>query len=113
MRITPRTTARLFRAVAAFEAFTWVGLLLGMAFKYLITQNEIGVQIFGPLHGAAFVAYLLVTLLAAVRLRWGVWPTLVTLAASVPPLTTLVADWWLHRTGRLVPVAEPEPEPVA
>ena len=113
MRVTPRTTARLFHAVAAFEAFTWVGLLVGMAFKYLFTQNEIGVQVFGPLHGAAFVAYLLVTLLASVRLRWGAWATLVTLVASVPPLTTLVADWWLHRTGRLVPATEREPEPIA
>ena len=89
------------------------GRVLGMAFKYLFTQNEIGVQIFGPLHGAAFVAYLLVTLLASVRLRWGAWATLVTLVASVPPLTTLVADWWLHRTGRLVPATEREPEPIA
>lgn len=114
MNIKPRTTALIFRVVAAFEAFTWAGLLLGMGVKYLGSGNEIGVQIFGPLHGGAFVAYGIVALVAALRFRWGVWPTLVTLAASIPPLTTLLADWWLHRTGRLVPLArtEQEAEPV-
>ena len=108
MNIKPRTTALIFRVVAAFEAFTWVGLLFGMGVKYLGSGNEIGVQIFGPLHGGAFVAY-------GVQFRWSLWATLVTLAASVPPLTTLLADWWLHRTGRLVPVTrtEHEAEPVA
>jgi integral membrane protein len=41
------------------EAATWVGLLIGMAFKYLPANgSEIGVKIFGPLHGAAFLLYL-------------------------------------------------------
>lgn len=115
VNIKPRTTALVFRVVAAFEAFTWVGLLIGMGVKYLGSGNEIGVQIFGPLHGGAFVAYGVVALAAALRFRWGLGATLLTLAASVPPLTTLLADWWLHRTGRLVPVArtENEAEPVA
>ena len=96
-------TALAFRVVAVFEAFTWAGLLVGMYFKYLGGGSELGVQIFGPLHGGAFVVYGIVTLVAAYRLRWGAWPTLVALAASVPPLGTLPADWWLHRTGRLDP----------
>ncbi len=29
------TTAKRFRFVAILEAFTWLGLLIGMAFKYL------------------------------------------------------------------------------
>ena len=99
-------TARSFRVVAVFEAFTWAGLLVGMYFKYLGNGSELGVQVFGPLHGGAFMVYVLVTLVAAYRLRWGVWPTLVALAASVPPLGTLPADWWLHRTGRLTPPDE-------
>jgi integral membrane protein len=94
-------TARTFRVVAVFEAFTWAGLLVGMYFKYLGNGSELGVQIFGPLHGGAFIVYVLVALAAAYQLRWGGWPTLVALAASIPPLGTLPADWWLHRTGRL------------
>ncbi|MFV2195308.1 DUF3817 domain-containing protein [Nocardiopsis sp. LOL_012] len=114
MRIDPRWTATAFRAVAVFEAFTWVGLLIGMAFKYLVNGDETGVHVFGPLHGGAFMAYVLLTLVAAFHLRWGVWPTLVALAASVPPLCTLAADWWLHRTGRLAPGQRGrEPRPVS
>ena len=109
-------SALAFRVVAVFEAFTWAGLLVGMYFKYLGNGSELGVQIFGPLHGGAFVTYGLVALLAAYRLRWGIRPTLVALAASAPPLGTLLADWWLHRTGRLNPEpseADRKPEPVA
>ncbi|WP_017547194.1 DUF3817 domain-containing protein [Nocardiopsis prasina] len=98
--------ARTFRVVAVFEAFTWAGLLVGMYFKYLGNGSELGVQIFGPVHGGAFMVYVVVALVAAYRLRWGVWPTLVALAASIPPLGTLPADWWLHRTGRLTDPAK-------
>lgn len=99
-------TARTFRVVAVFEAFTWAGLLVGMYFKYLGNGSELGVQFFGPLHGGAFMVYVVVALLASYLLRWGAWPTLVALAASIPPLGTLPADWWLHRTGRLTPPDE-------
>ncbi|MGW5877508.1 DUF3817 domain-containing protein [Nocardiopsis terrae] len=99
-------TARTFRVVAVFEAFTWAGLLVGMYFKYLGSGSELGVQVFGPLHGGAFMVYVLVSLVAAYQFRWGMWPTLVALAASIPPLGTLPADWWLHRTGRLTPADE-------
>ncbi|MBB6122099.1 DUF3817 domain-containing protein [Nocardiopsis algeriensis] len=114
MSITPRTTAIAFRVVAVFEAFTWVGLLAGMYVKYLGSGSEAGVQFFGPLHGGAFVLYGLVALVAALHLRWGLWPTLVALAASVPPLGTLAADLWLHRSGRLTTApGRREAEPVA
>ena len=40
------TTAKRFRFVAVLEAFTWLGLLIGMAFKYIPADgNEIGVKI--------------------------------------------------------------------
>ncbi|SHJ42594.1 integral membrane protein [Nocardiopsis flavescens] len=105
--------ALAFRVIAVVEALTWVGLLSGMYVKYLGSGNEIGVQVFGMLHGIAFMAYVAACLVTAVHLRWGVWPTLLALAASVPPLFTLVADWWLHRSGRLPRLrAERVPETV-
>lgn len=116
MSISPRVTAIAFRLVAVFEAFTWAGLLSGMYVKYLGNGSELGVHLFGPLHGGAFVVYVAVTLACALHLRWGVWPTLVALAASVPPLGTVGADWWLHRTGRLATRVGEEgkaPEPTA
>lgn len=98
-----RTLVRLFLIVATVEALSWLGLLIGMYIKYIAQDGERGVQIFGPIHGAVFVAYLVLTLLVARALRWPVWVTLVALACSVPPFFTLLFEWWAARTGRLVP----------
>ncbi|SKC58279.1 DUF3817 domain-containing protein [Krasilnikoviella flava] len=108
---------RAFAVVAVIEALTWAGLLVGMFLKYVTETTEAGVWLFGRLHGAAFVAYVVIALVVAVKLRWGWFRTLVALAAAVPPLTTLLADWWLRRTGHLSdpasrPAAAPEPETV-
>jgi len=100
----------VYAAIAVIEAFTWAGLLVGMFLKYVTETTEAGVWLFGRLHGAAFVAYVVVALVAAVKLRWGWFRTLVALAAAVPPLTTLLAEWWLRRTGHL---SDPTAEPVS
>ncbi|MUL44315.1 DUF3817 domain-containing protein [Streptomonospora sp. PA3] len=116
MSISPRVTAAAFRAVAIAEALTWVGLLGGMYVKYLGSGSEAGVELFGPIHGGAFLLYVAITLAAALHLRWNLWAALVALAASVPPIGTLAADWWLHRTGRLAARPDPReqaPDPVA
>jgi integral membrane protein len=99
-----------FRTLAVVEAFTWAGLLAGMAVKYLGSGAETGVHVFGPLHGAAFVAYCLATLLVARTFGWGPVRTLVGLAASVPPFGTWVFEAWALRHGHL-DVAEREPVP--
>lgn len=101
---TTKSTTRIsqaFTAVALIEAFTWVGLLVGMFAKYVTETTEAGVWLFGRLHGAAFIAYVAVAVLAAVRLRWPWWIAGLALVASFPPLTTLVVERWLRRTGRL------------
>jgi integral membrane protein len=92
---------RLFRAVAIAEACSWVGLLVGMFFKYVVVQNEIGVQVFGPIHGALFVLYLIVTLLAARRLRWDAGTLVLALVASIPPLMTVWLERRAARQGKL------------
>ena len=99
--MTPRTVASAFRVAAIAEACSWVGLLIGMFVKYVPETSEIGVKIFGPIHGAIFVAYVLVTLVAARVLRWSAGTTLLALAASVPPLVTVWFERWATRTGRL------------
>lgn len=88
-----------FRLLALAEAVSWAGLLIGMFFKYVVVGNEIGVKIFGPVHGVIFVGYVLVTLMLAQRwdrktLVWG-------LVASIPPFGTVVFERWAARTGRL------------
>lgn len=92
-----------FRAIAVIEALTWVGLLIGMLFKYVINGDPLGVRIFGALHGAAFLAYVPVTLAAATRFRWSLGVTALGVAAAFPPLGTLLFDAWIARTGRLSP----------
>jgi integral membrane protein len=107
----PRTIAGVFRAVAIAEAVTWVLLLAGMFVKWVLRTSEVGVQVAGPVHGAVFIAYVVVTLIAWRALRWDPATALLALAASVPPLTTLWFERWAARTGRL-PVVRPVP-PVA
>jgi integral membrane protein len=96
------TWAKRFRFVAVLEAITWLGLLIGMAFKYLPADgNEVGVKIFGPIHGAVFVLYVLVAIVTAKKLSWSLVTTFWALVASVPPFGTIVFEAWAVRTGRL------------
>jgi integral membrane protein len=93
--------ARWFRIAAIAEAISWLGLFVGMAVKYVGSGSEVGVQIFGPIHGVVVLVYFAVTLLAARRLRWGSRTLVLALLASVPPGCTLIFEAWAERTGRL------------
>ncbi|MFC5994073.1 DUF3817 domain-containing protein [Pseudonocardia hispaniensis] len=93
--------ARAFRAIAIAEACSWAGLLVGMFFKHVAVGNEVGVKIFGPIHGALFVAYLVIAVVAARRLSWDARTVLLALVAAVPPLFTLWFERWALRSGRL------------
>ena len=79
----------LFRRVAVAEAFTWAGLLAGMFLKYVTETTEVGVQVFGMVHGIVFICNVLVTLAVAVDQRWSRGRTLLGLACAVPPFLTL------------------------
>ncbi|SDY44633.1 integral membrane protein [Modestobacter sp. DSM 44400] len=106
----PRTVARAFRAVAIAEAVSWALLLVGMFVKWVLRTSEVGVQVFGPVHGAVFLAFVAVTLLAWRVLGWSPGTALLALAASVPPFATLWFERWAQRTGQL-PVGDPAPSP--
>ena len=104
MATTARTRSgwgTLFAVVAFAEAFTWAGLLVGMLLKHMTNTTDVGVAVFGALHGAMFLIYLPVALVCAWRLRWPFWVALVALAAAVPPLTTLLFEVWASRRGLL------------
>ena len=103
--MNPRTAVTAFRIVAVAEALSWLGLLAGMYVKYVPQTSELGVRVFGPIHGGIFVAYVVVALVASRLLRWSPGTTLLALAASVPPLGTVLFERWATRTGRL-PVRE-------
>jgi integral membrane protein len=93
---------RAFRAVAIAEAFSWAGLLVGMYLKHVADVTELGVRVFGSLHGAAFLAYVLLALLTARRQRWPLfWTTALALASAVPPFATVAFEQIARRRGLL------------
>jgi RND superfamily putative drug exporter len=93
---------RAFVAIAVVEAFTWAGLLVGMYLKHVADVTELGVRIFGSLHGAAFLAYGVLALLTARRQRWPlVWTTVLARASAVPPFATVAFERLARRRGLL------------
>jgi integral membrane protein len=92
MSPSPRNPQGLFRWVAIAEAVTWALLLTGMFLKYVTETTELGVRVFGMVHGVVFIAYCLTTVLVAVDQRWSRGRLLVGLAASIPPFCTVVFD---------------------
>jgi integral membrane protein len=100
--MTSDNLVKAFRAAALLEACSWLGLLIGMYFKYGTDAGEAGVKIFGPIHGVIFISYVVLTFVVARRLSWPIrWTALLALSASVPPFATVVFELWADRTGRL------------
>jgi len=98
MSLDPRN---LFRAAALAEALSWTGLLVGMYFKRVTETTDMGVTIFGPIHGVIVLAYLVAVLYARRSFGWD--PRIVLLAglASVPPFATVVFEVWADRRNLL------------
>ena len=99
-----RGAARWFRLIALAEAVSWVGLLIGMYFKYLATpRTEIGVKVFGMAHGLVFIAFVVTGLLVGIALKWTARTWLLALLASIVPLCSVIFLIWADRTGRMGP----------
>jgi integral membrane protein len=92
---------RLYRLVARAEAVTWALLLTGMFLKYVTETTELGVQVFGMVHGVVFIAYCLVTALLFVDQRWPVSRLALGLGAAVPPFATVPFERYAERAGLL------------
>ena len=96
-----RTRIGWFRLIALAEAVSWVGLLVGMYFKYLGTpRTEIGVKVFGMAHGLIFVAFVVAALLVGIAVRWSPGTWLLALLASIVPLCSVIFLIWVDRSGR-------------
>ncbi len=108
--LAPRTVARAFRVVALAEAVSWALLLAGMFVKWVLRTSELGVQVAGPIHGAVFVVYVLLAVVAWRVLRWDTQTLVVALIASVPPFATVWFERRAVRDGRL-PVDRPVTTP--
>ena len=99
-----RTASGWFRLVALAEAVSWVGLLVGMYFKYLGSpRTELGVKVFGMAHGLIFIAFVVTGLLVGIAAKWSIGTWLLGLLASVVPLCSVIFLIWADRTGRIGP----------
>lgn len=97
----PTGIGKLFAFACMIEGLTWTGLLIGMFLKRVTETTDLGVVFFGPVHGVAFICYVVIAALAALRLRWPWWATLLAVAAAVPPLVTIPLEIWFKRRGML------------
>ena len=96
------TAARWFRYAAIAETISWVGLLIGMFFKYVVVHDDLGVYVFGRVHGAMFVFYVATMVWVAITDRWPVGRAIVGFLASIPPFTGLVFELRVERAqGRV------------
>ncbi|WP_210085696.1 DUF3817 domain-containing protein [Mycobacterium sp. OAE908] len=99
-----RSALGWFRLIAPAEAVSWVGLLVGMYFKYLgTTRTEIGVKVFGMAHGLVFIAFVVTGLLVGIAYHWAARTWLLALLASIVPLASVIFLIWADRTGRIGP----------
>jgi integral membrane protein len=104
-----RSAAGWFRLIALAEAVSWVGLLIGMYFKYLgTTRTEIGVKVFGMTHGLIFIAFVLAGLLVGIACKWSAGTWLLALLASIVPLCSVIFLIWADKNG-LMRLAEAVP----
>ncbi len=93
--------ATIYTIIARFEAFTWAGLLVGMFLKYGLETTEMGVWLFGRLHGFAFLAYFIIAIVTGLRLKWPWWASLLAVLAAIPPLVTFPLELWFRKIGLL------------
>jgi integral membrane protein len=89
----------LLRTVARTEAVTWALLLLGMFLKYVTETTELGVRVFGMLHGVVFIAYCLTVVVVAIDARWRPGQALLGLVCAVPPFATLWFEKYADARG--------------
>jgi integral membrane protein len=102
VRRRERTVTGWFRLIAFAEAVSWVGLLVGMYFKYVgAPRTELGVKVFGPVHGGIFIAFVVAGLLVGMLFKWGAGTWLLALAGSILPLGSVMFLIWADRTDRM------------
>ena len=92
-----------FRAVAFFEAATYL-VLLAAVVVYRVLDGPDFIGFLGPVHGIAFLVYLVLVLRIRESQRWGFWWTIAVLVASAVPL----GGFW---AGRHLVEDQPVPSP--
>ncbi len=73
-----------FRAVAYFEAASYLVLLAAVVLYRLLDGPDF-IGFLGPVHGMAFIVYLLLALRVREPQGWSFWRTIVVILASAIP----------------------------
>lgn len=87
------------RWIALAEATSFIALLIAAVIKRT-GDNEIGVQILGPIHGLLFIAYVVNVFAIRADLGWDGRTTFWVLVGAVVPFGGYVVDWWMLRQRR-------------
>lgn len=74
-----------FRAVAYFEAATYLVLLSAVFVKRVLDGGD-AVSVLGPIHGVAFIVYVILALKVRPSQGWTLGRTLLVILASALPL---------------------------
>jgi len=101
-RATTSVPARAFRIAAFAEAVSWIGLLIGMFFKWIVQSGDLGVRVFGPIHGTIFLLYVVSLCAVSVKHKWSPKDSLLGLVSSIPPLMTVWFERRAEHRGLLV-----------
>ncbi|MDN5790256.1 MAG: DUF3817 domain-containing protein [Micrococcales bacterium] len=96
--MSPRT---LYRRIAMAEVITWALLLSGMFLKYVTETTDLGVRVFGLIHGVVFIGFCLITVFIWVNQQWSTREGLLGLASAVPPFLTVWYERRMEHAGRL------------
>lgn len=96
--MTPLNT---YRTIAVIEAITWALLILGMILKYPLDSTEALVSIAGPIHGFAFLVFVVVTTLVWMNNRWSVGRGILGLVSAVVPFATVPFEQIVAKKGGL------------
>ncbi len=81
-----------FRVVAYVEAATYL-VLLAAVVLYRVLDGPDFIGLLGPVHGIAFLVYLLLVLLVREGQGWGLWRTLVVVLLAAVPFGGFWAGW--------------------
>lgn len=92
-------SVRNFRYVALAEAISFL-ILLGASIVKHTGGTELGVTILGPIHGALFLAYVVMAFLLMEPAGWTRTQTFWILVGAVVPFGGFVVDWWLAKRER-------------
>ena len=93
---------RTFRIVALAEAISFLALLVASYLKHT-GHGEVGVSILGPIHGALFLAYVVLAVRLREHFRWTSSTTAWVLAGAVLPFGGFAVERWLVRRAATVP----------